>query len=336
VTERRYAAIAGTGSALPDNVVPNAHFEASLDTSDEWIADRTGIRARRFATEGQTTATLSAEAAARALESAGISPQQVDLLMVATISPDRPLPATASFVQARMGMACPSLDVNAACAGFSYATSLATGMIVSGQSETVLVVGAEVLSRKLDFTDRTTCVLFGDGAGATVMVPSEEPGVLASSLAADGKLANLLTIPAGGTERPATPEDLVAGEDKIRMSSGREVFKQAVVSMTNACRELLDKAGVTPDQVDLLIPHQANARIIKAVAERLGFGLDRAVLDIEEIGNTSAASIPIALDRAWRAGRIQPGALVLMTSFGAGMAWGATLLRWTAPGVAEA
>ncbi|MDP9342297.1 MAG: ketoacyl-ACP synthase III [Actinomycetota bacterium] len=334
MTERRYAAIAGTGSALPDNLVPNAYFESSIETSDEWIVDRTGIRARRFAVEGQTTADLAAEAAGRALESAGMSAQQVDLLVVATCTPDRPLPATASFVQARMGMACPALDINAACAGFSYATSLATGMIVSGQSETVLVVGAEVLSRKLDFTDRTTCVLFGDGAGAAVMVPSEVPGVLASSLAADGKLANLLTIPAGGTEHPATPEDVLAREDKIHMSSGRDVFKQAVVSMTNACRELLDKAGVTSDEVDLLIPHQANARIIKAVAERLGFGPDRAVLDIEDIGNTSAASIPIALDRAWRAGRIQPGALVLMTSFGAGMAWGATLLRWTAPGVA--
>jgi 3-oxoacyl-[acyl-carrier-protein] synthase-3 len=334
VTERRYAAIAGTGSALPDKVVPNAHFEASLDTSDEWIVDRTGIRARRFAAEGQTTADLATAAAARALDAAGMAPHQVDLLVVATCTPDRPLPATASFVQARMGIGCPALDVNAACAGFSYATSLATGMIVSGQSETVLVVGAEVLSRKLDFTDRTTCVLFGDGAGATVMVPSEEPGVLASSLAADGKLANLLTIPAGGTERPATADDLAAGDDKIRMSSGKEVFKQAVVSMTNACRELLDKAGVTADQVDLLIPHQANARIIKAVGERLGFGPDRAVMDIEDIGNTSAASIPIALDRAWRAGRVRPGALVLMTSFGAGMAWRAPHVRWTAPGVA--
>ncbi len=330
MTDGRYAAIAGTGSALPDRIVPNAEFESLVDTSDEWIVDRTGIRARRFAREGETTSTLATEAATRALASAGISPQQVDLLMVATVTPDRPLPGAASFVQARMGVTCPALDINAACAGFSYATSLATGMIVSGQSETVLVIGAEVLSRKLDFTDRSTCVLFGDGAGAAVMVRSDEPGIIASSLAADGRLANVLTIPAGGTERPATSQDLAAREDKIRMSSGKEVFKQAVVSMTDACRQLLDKAGVSADEVDLLIPHQANARIIKAVADRLGFGPDRAVMDIEDVGNTSAASIPIALDRAWRAGRIQPGSLVLMTSFGAGMAWGATLLRWTA------
>ena len=332
MTDGRYAAIAGTGSSLPDRVVPNSHFESILDTSDEWIADRTGIRARRFAPEGVATSDLATEAATRALESAGMSPQQVDLLIVATLTPDRPLPAAASFVQARMGMACPALDINAACAGFSYGTSLATGMIVSGQSETVLVVGAEILSRRLDFTDRSTCVLFGDGAGAAVMVPSDEPGVIASSLAADGRLAHLLTIPAGGTEHPTTGEDIAAGDDKIRMSSGRDVFKQAVVAMTDACRQLLAKASVAADEVDLIIPHQANARIIKAVADRLGFGPDRAVLDIEDVGNTSAASIPIALDRAWRGGRLWTGSLVLMTSFGAGMAWGATLLRWTAPG----
>ncbi len=331
MTEGRFAAIAGTGSALPEAVVPNSHFEALVETTDEWIVDRTGIRARRFAPEGQTTSELAADAATRALDAAGMSPQQVDLLMVATVTPDRPLPAAASFVQARMGMSCPALDINAACAGFSYGTSLATGMIVSGQAETVLVIGAEVLSRKLDFSDRSTCVLFGDGAGAAVMVPSPEPGIIASSLAADGKHANLLTIPAGGTELPAGPEEIAAGGDKIHMSSGKDVFKQAVVAMTDVCRQLLDKAGVQAEDVSLLIPHQANARIIKAVGERLGFGPDRAVLDIQDIGNTSAASIPIALDRAWRGGRIAPGALVLMTSFGAGMAWGATLLRWTAP-----
>jgi 3-oxoacyl-[acyl-carrier-protein] synthase-3 len=331
VTGRRYAAIAATGSALPERIVSNVHFESLVETSDEWILDRTGIRARHFAADGQSTADLATEAARRALEAAGMDPGQLDMIVVATCTPDRPLPASAVFVQAALGVNCPAFDVNAACAGFSYGTSVGTSMVESGAAETVIVIGAEVLSRKLNYGDRTTCVLFGDGAGAAVFVPSDDPGVIASSLAADGTLADMLTIPAGGTQRPATPEDIVSAGDKIQMSSGREVYRRAVVAMTDVCREILDKAGVKPDDVALLIPHQANARIMKTVADRLGFEPERAVLDIEEVGNTSAASIPIALDRAWRAGRIRPGDLVLMTSFGAGMAWGATLLRWTVP-----
>jgi 3-oxoacyl-[acyl-carrier-protein] synthase III len=330
VTARRHAAIAATGSSLPEVVVPNSYFESLVDTSDDWIVERTGIRERRFVRDDQTTSDLIVEASTRALESAAIAPEQVDLLIVGTFTPDRPLPAVATAVQARMGMLCPAFDLNAACAGFSYSAAVGTSMIESGAADTVLVLGAEVLSRRLNFTDRTTSILFGDGAGAAVLVPSEEPGVIASELAADGRLAHVLTVPAGGTARPATDADRAAGEDKIHMTSGREVYKRAVVAMTDICRNLMEKAGVRSEEVALLIPHQANARIMRTVADRLGFEPERAVVDIEGVGNTSAASIPIALDRAWRAGRMKPGDLVLMTSFGAGMAWGATLVRWTA------
>jgi 3-oxoacyl-[acyl-carrier-protein] synthase-3 len=335
VTARRYATIAGLGSALPEHIVPNSFFEELVDTTDEWIQDRTGIRERRFAEEGQTTSDLATEAGLRALEVAGLSPEQVDLLVVATFTPDRLLPATAAKVQARMGLSCPAFDLNAACAGFSYATAVATSMIESGASETALVVGSEVLSRVLNTTDRTTCVLFGDGAGAAVFVPSDSPGVIASALAADGGAADLLTIPAGGTERPLTQEGIERHEATIQMPSGREVFRRAVSDMTEACRALLDKQGLTPGDVDLLIPHQANARIVNAVAQRLGVPPERAVLDLETVGNTSAASIPIALDRAWRAGRVHKGHLVLLASFGAGLTWGANLVRWTADGPKE-
>ncbi len=235
------------------------------------------------------------------------------------------------WVQRKLEIAAPAFDVNAACAGFSYAFSVGTAFIESGQAETIVVIGAEVLSRVMDFRDRTTCVLFGDGAGAVVLRRSEEPGVLGSVLGADGRAAEILIIPAGGSAEPSTHETVDARDHAIRMPNGREVFKRAVVEMASACRQLLEKSGYTPDDVDVLIPHQANARIMIAVAERLGIGLDRSVVDVETVGNTSAASIPIALDRAWRAGRVHTGDLVLLTSFGAGLAWGANLVRWTGP-----
>jgi len=328
---RRHSTIAGVGSALPDRVVPNAFFESILDTSDEWIRQRTGIGERRFAADGQTTSDLATAAIRSALEAAGIAPDQLDLIICATLTPDTPIPATAVWTQRKLGIGCPAFDVNAACAGFSFALSTGTAFIESGAAETVAVIGAEVLSRVLDLTDRSTCVLFGDGAGAVVLRPSDAPGLIGSVLGTDGTAAEILIIPAGGSARPATPESVAGREHTIRMPSGRDVFKRAVKEMASACRELLDKSGYEPGDVDLLIPHQANSRIMVAVAERLGIGLDRAVVDVAEIGNTSAASIPIALDRAWRAGRIAPDALVLMTSFGAGLAWGANLLRWTAP-----
>jgi 3-oxoacyl-[acyl-carrier-protein] synthase-3 len=328
---RRHATVVGLGSALPERVVPNAFFESIVDTTDEWIVERTGIRERRFAADGQTTSDLATEAARAALEVAGVSPEQIDLIVCATLTADNPIPAAAVRVQQKLGISCPAFDVNAACAGFSYGISTGTAFIESGAAETVLVIGAEILSRVLDMTDRGTCILFGDGAGAVVLRPSDRPGVLGNVLGADGGAADILLIPAGGSARPASAETVEGREHTIRMPSGREVFKRAVVEMANACRQLLEKSGFTPNDVDVLIPHQANARIMIAVAERLGIDLDRAVVDVESIGNTSAASIPIALDRAWRAGRIRPGDLVLLTSFGAGLAWGANLLRWTTP-----
>jgi 3-oxoacyl-[acyl-carrier-protein] synthase III len=324
----RFAAIAATGSALPGRVVPNSFFENLVDTNDEWIVDRTGIRERRFAGDGETTATLSTDAARLALDAAGMSADQLDLIVVATVTPDRLLPSVAVIVQEALGVSCPAFDVNAACAGFSYGTSVARAMVESGASDTVLVVGAETLSRRINMEDRTTCVLFGDGAGAAIFVPSEQPGVMASNLFADGAAAKLLTIPAGGTAEPDADEPPI---DTIVMKSGSEVYKRAVVGMTDACRSLLEKSGVASEDVRWLIPHQANARIMKTVADRLGFGAERVISDVERIGNTSAASVPIALDEAWRDGRIRRGDLVLMTSFGAGMAWGAALVRWTAP-----
>lgn len=332
MSARRHATVAGLGSVLPDRVVPNAEFEQLVDTSDEWIRDRTGIGERHFAAEGEATSDLAVGAARLALETAGIAPEQLDLIVCATLTPDTPIPAASVWVQRKLGISAPAFDLNAACAGFSYGLSTGTAFIESGQAETVLVLGAEVLSRVMDFTDRTTCVLFGDGAGAVVLRPSDGPGgVLGSVLGADGRAAEILIIPAGGSARPASHESVDARDHAIRMPNGREVFKRAVVEMSNACRQLLEKSGFTPADVDVLIPHQANARIMIAVAERLGIGLDRSVVDVETVGNTSAASIPIALDRAWRAGRIHEGDLVLLTSFGAGLAWGANLIRWTGP-----
>jgi len=323
--------VAGLGSVLPERVVSNEWFESFIDTSDEWIRERTGIRERRFAPDGQTTSDLATEATRRALQTAGIAPEQVDLLVCASLTGDTPIPSTAVWMQRKLEISAPAFDVNAACAGFSYAMSAATAFIESGQAETVVVAGAEILSRVMNFQDRSTCVLFGDGAGAVVLRRSEEPGVLGSVLGADGRAAEILIIPGGGSAQPPTHESLEAKGYTIHMPNGREVFKRAVVEMANACRQLLEKSGFGPEDVDLLIPHQANARIMVAVAERLKIPQERAVVDVESVGNTSAASIPIALDRAWRAGRVRTGDLVLLTSFGAGLAWGANLVRWTGP-----
>ncbi len=328
---QRYARIAGVGSALPSRVVPNAELEQFVETSDEWIFLRTGIRSRRFAADGESAATLAADAAERALAASGVDPGGIDLTIVATVSGDQPLPSTASFVQERLGIRGAAFDLAAACAGFIYGAEVGAGQIVSGRAERVLVVGTEVLSRFLNFTDRTTCVLFGDGAGAAVLLPGEQPGILGSILENDGRHAWLLDIPAGGSRQPASPETVAAHGHTIRMKDGREVFKRAVVGMADACARLLEKTGFSPDEVSVLVPHQANARIIKAVAERLSFPMERVYVDLEDVGNTSAASVPIALDHAWRDGKVSPGDVVLMVAFGAGFAWGANLVRWTAP-----
>jgi 3-oxoacyl-[acyl-carrier-protein] synthase-3 len=336
VTELRHARVSGVGSALPGRIVPNLHFESIVETDDAWIRERTGIESRRFAEEGDTTSTLGAAAAVRALQSAGIPPESVDLVILATTTPDRPIPATAAFVQAHLGMSCPAFDLNAACAGFVYALSVASGQIRAGAAERVLVIGSEVLSRHLNMADRTTCVLFGDGAGAVVLTPGDEPGIIDSRLALDGRHARNITQPAGGTEEPATAEAVEQARTKIRMEDGPTVFREAVVGMATASAELLEKAGVAPSEVDWVIAHQANARILTSVGRRLGIDPERVVIDIADVGNTSAASIPIALDRAWRSGKLEPGQLVLTTAFGGGFAWGANLLRWTAPAPMEA
>lgn len=327
----RHATITGVGSYLPPRLVPNSWFESLVDTSDEWIRERTGIEARHFVDEGVVTSDLAVEAAGSALEAAGIEASQIDILICASVTGDTPFPATSVWVQQKLGITCPAFDVNAACAGFSYGLSTATAFITAGMADTILLIGAETFSSILDFTDRQTCVLFGDGAGATVIQASDRPGILGNTLGADGTAAEILIMPGGGSREPASAETVAAQRHRIMMPNGREVFKRAVTEMAAACRELLDKNGFTSDDVDLLIPHQANARIMVAVAERLKVPAERAVIDVAEVGNTSAASIPIALDRAWRAGRMGEGDLVLFTSFGAGLTWGATLMRWTMP-----
>jgi len=333
VAVSRHATITGVGSSLPPRLVPNTWFEARVDTTDEWIRSRTGIEARHFADDGVVTSDLAVEAARIALRTAGIPAEQLDTIVCASVTGDTPFPATAVWVQEKLGLSCPAFDVNAACAGFSYGLATATAFVESGTADTVLLIGAEVFSRILDFSDRQTCVLFGDGAGATVIQASDRPGIEGTVLGADGTAAEILLVPAGGSREPASAETVAASRHRIQMPNGREVFKRAVTEMAESCREVLEKSGHSPDDVDLLIPHQANARIMVAVAERLGIPLERAVVDVAEVGNTSAASIPIALDRAYRAGRIHEGDLVLFTSFGAGLTWGATAIRWTMPGI---
>jgi len=329
----RHATITGVGSSLPPRLVPNSWFEDRIDTTDEWIRSRTGIESRHFADDGVVASDLAVDAARIALREGGVPAEQVDVVICATVTGDTPFPATAVWVQQKLGLSCPSFDVNAACAGYSYGLATATAFVEAGMADTILLIGAEVFSRILDFTDRQTCVLFGDGAGATVIQASERPGIEGTVLGADGSAADILLMPGGGSREPASMETVEKARHRIQMPNGREVFKRAVTEMAAACREVLEKNGHTPDEVDLLIPHQANARIMVAVAERLGIPLERAVVDVAEVGNTSAASIPIALDRAYRARRMKDGDLVLFTSFGAGLTWGATVMRWTMPAV---
>jgi 3-oxoacyl-[acyl-carrier-protein] synthase III len=328
----RSATITGVGSALPPRLVPNTWFEDKIETTDEWIRERTGIEARHFVDDGVDTSDLVVEAARAAMDTAAITPEQLDMIVVASVTGDTPFPATAVWAQEKLGIHAPAFDVNAACAGFSYGLASATAFVQAGMADTVLLAGAEIFSRILDFTDRTTAILFGDGAGAVIVGASDRPGIEGTVLGADGTAADILQMPAGGTRTPASHETVDARAHAIRMPKGREVFKRAVTEMAAACRELLDKSGHTPADVDVLIPHQANARIMIAVAERLGISEERSVLDVAEVGNTSAASIPIALARAWNADRIAEGDLVLFTSFGAGLTWGATLIRWTMAG----
>ncbi len=328
------AEIAGLGLAVPPNVLTNADLETLVDTDDEWITTRTGIRERRIAGAGETTATLAATAARRALDSAGIGPDEVDLLMVGTVTPDYPLPSTACVVQDRLGMhGIPAMDVVAGCAGFVYLLATASGFLATGTVRNVLVVGAETLSRVTDYTDRSTCILFGDGAGAAVLRTGEH-GVRAWSIGADGGRAGLLRTPAGGSRQPTTARTVASRQHFIQME-GREVFKGAVTEMGASSLTAIERAGLTPDDIDLVIPHQANQRIIEATARRLRAPADRVVSNVARYGNTSAASIPIALTEAWQEGRVKPGQRLLLTAFGAGLSWGSAVVDWTLPPPAE-
>jgi 3-oxoacyl-[acyl-carrier-protein] synthase-3 len=324
----RHAIIAGTGSYLPETVLTNQDLEKIVDTTDEWIASRTGIRARHVVAEGEATSDLAARAGLIAMERAGVSASDVDLLLVGSTSPDYLMPSTACITQTKMGLTCPAVDLMAACSSFIYALEYGTSVIESGRADTVVVIGAEALTRLVDWTDRSTCVLFGDGAGAVVLRASEEPGVEAIILGADGTGAEQLIIPAGGSAKPATVETAEAREQFVKMN-GSEVFKFAVRVIPRVTNEALAKSGHSLDDLRWLIPHQANQRIIATVEERLGIDDDRVYLNLANTGNTSAASIPMALDDLYTSGRLAPGDLLALVGFGAGLTWGAAVIRWT-------
>ena len=323
-----YAAITAVASWLPERRLTNADLERMVDTNDEWIRTRTGISERRIADEGDATSDLAARAGALAIQRAGIEPGDVDMLIVATSSPDMSFPSTACLAQAKMGLTCPAFDINAACTGFIYAIEMAAAMIEAGRLKTVLVVGAEVLSRLVDFTDRTTCILFGDGAGAVVIAASEEPGILSVHLGADGTGANLLTVPAGGTAKRLTPELLAAGEQYIHMN-GNEVYKFAIRAIPRVTRQALAESGLELKDVDWLVPHQANQRITDTVGESLGIPHENVVSAIANTGNTSTASIPLALDALYQSGELHRGDVLAFVGFGAGLTYGAAIVRWT-------
>ena len=321
-----YARIAGTGSFLPEKVVTNADLEKLVDTSDEWIASRTGIRQRHIAAEGQTTCDLAEGAARAAMEAAGVTAKDIELIVVGTTTPDIIFPSTACLLQHRLGAnGCGAFDVNAACSGFIYALSVANNFIRTGQVKTALVVGAETLSRMVDWTDRSTCVLFGDGAGAVVLQASEKPGILSTHIHADGGHKELLWNPVG-VSVGFKPEEKNAGV-KVLMQ-GSDVFKVAVKTLDRVVEETLEANGLDRHDIDWLIPHQANLRIIQATAKRLDMPMERVVVTVDKHGNTSAGSVPLALDFAVRSGKIQRDQLLLLEAFGGGFTWGSALLRY--------
>ncbi|GBH31888.1 MULTISPECIES: beta-ketoacyl-ACP synthase III [Sphingobium] len=319
----RRAILLGTGSALPARAVSNAELAQTVDTSDEWIVERTGIRNRYIAGEGETTASLAADAAQAALDAAGVAAQDIDLIILATATPDQTFPASATRVQAALGIDdCVAFDVAAVCSGFLYAMTVADSMICSGAARRALVIGAETFSRILDWEDRTTCVLFGDGAGAVVLGAEESAdgarGILASKLHADGRHNGLLYVDGG----PSTTQTV----GKLRMK-GQEVFRHAVVNLASVLNEVMATAGLSNSDIDWLVPHQANARILDATARKLKLSPDRVVVTVDRHANTSAASVPLALDCAVRDGRIKPGDLIVLEAMGGGFTWGACVLR---------
>lgn len=325
----RKARIIGTGSAVPAKILTNIDLEKMVDTTDEWITTRTGIRERRIASEGEYTSTFATLAAQRALDMAGVSATDLDLVILATITPDFPFPATACIVQSTIGATkAAAFDISAACSGFVYALSLADNAIRSGAATNVLVIGAEVLSRIIDWTDRNTCLLFGDGAGAAVLTASDDDnGILSTHMHSDGSYWELLYQAGCGSRNPAVQKTLDDKSIYLRMQ-GNEVFKLAVRAMEEAALEALAANGMTPEDIGIFIPHQANRRIVDAIGKRLGLGDDKVYVNLDRFGNTSAASIPLALDEANRAGRIKAGDIVLFDAFGGGLTWGSALLRW--------
>ncbi len=326
---QRTASIIGTGSYAPEKILTNADLSRMVDTSDEWITTRTGIKERRIAGKDELTSDMAAKAALRALEQAKISPSEVDLLIVATATPDMVFPATACFVQQKIGAtnaAC--LDVSAACAGFLFAIEIAQQFITSQTYDTVVVVGADKLTAITNWTDRNTCVLFGDGAGAAVLGHrGRAHGVISTYMGSDGAFSNILFMPGGGTKTPITKENAHLNLQTIHMS-GKEVYKQAVTAMLAAAKKAIAQAGLSVEDIDCLIPHQANLRIIEAVGERLGIPREKVFVNVDRYGNTSAASVGIALDEANRTGRIKKGDYVLMVVFGGGLTWASTIVEW--------
>lgn len=322
--------IVGTGSYRAKGVMTNADLEKLVDTSNEWIVERTGIRERRVAEEGVTTSDMAAHALSQALEMAGKVPDDLGMIICGTVTPDRPLPATAAYVQKKLGASnhCASFDLAAACAGFLYGLSIADAFIKIGKARTVGVIGVELLSRVLDFQDRNTCVLFGDGAGAVVVTGNDtDSGILSTHTFTDGALTESLIIPAGGSRIPTSAETVEERLHYVRME-GKEVFKYAVRYLSSAAQLALKTNDCGPDDVDVVVAHQANMRILDAVSRRVKIPLEKFVLNIEHYGNTSSASIPIALDEGVRTGRVKEGDTMLMIALGGGISWGSALLRW--------
>ena len=323
------AGILGTGHSYPDGILTNADLAMMVETSDEWITTRTGIKQRRKAGPGEYTSMFAVRAARQAIEKARVEASDIDLLLCATVTPDQILPSTGCIIQAELGTNnAAAMDIVAACSGFLYGLSLANSMILTGQARYVLVIGAEILTQYVDYTDRQTCVLFGDGAGAAVLGPVEgNRGILGAKIKSDGRYEEQLFSPGGGTRRPPSATTLAAGDHFFKMR-GNELFKVAVRSMAEISREVLEQGGHRAEDIDLFIPHQANQRITEAVADRLNVDTSKVYSNIAVHGNTSSASIPIALDECVESGKLKEGDLVMMTSFGGGVTWGGVLVRW--------